>query len=111
VLAAIQGCSFHDPKRPDKIRLPFGFRFCLSLWCGVTSSCYGVAEIGQCKPVRNPLGNQSSLIESALSKPSGVQWNSNDCTWFSASASLLSNAGVIRLHHEFELFTQPRADI
>lgn len=111
MLAAIQGRFPHDPERPDEIRLPFGFRFCLSLWRGVTGSCYGVAKIGQGKPVRNPLGNHSSLIESALSKSSGVQRNGNHRKRFSASASLLSNAGVIRLHHESELFAQPRADI
>ena len=90
----------------------------------MTSSCYGVAEIGQCKPVRNPLGNQSSLIESALSKPCGVERGSNHCTRFSANATssfidpisivtsinsnaarILSNAGLVRLHHESEFFT------
>jgi len=129
VLAAIQGRFSRDPERPDEIRLPFGFRFCLGLWRGVTGSCYGVAKIGQGKPVRNSLGNESSLIEAALSKPPGVQRDSHYRTRLCASAissfiaspisapiqsnaaSILSNAGVINLHYASEFLTEPGADV
>jgi hypothetical protein len=66
--------------------------------------------------VNNPLGNESSLIESALSKPSGVQRDGHYRTRLSApiqsnAASNLLNAGVINLHYASELLTEPRADV